>query len=129
MELRLGTLRQIGVTVFDLDRAVAFYRDVLGMRVIARFGDLAFLDMDGIRLFMEADSEVVGSSVLYFAVPDVREACAELEQRGVTIEGAPHVIHTDVDGTFGPAGEQEWMAFFRDTEGNLLAVSSRELPE
>jgi methylmalonyl-CoA/ethylmalonyl-CoA epimerase len=129
MELQLGTLRQISMAVQDLDRAVAFYRDVLRMRVIARPGHLAFLDMDGIRLFMEAGSEVEGSSVLYFAVPDVRAACAELEQRGVAIEMEPHVIHTDSDGTFGPAGEQEWMAFFRDTEGNLLAVSSRELPE
>lgn len=127
----LRGLRQVSLTVADLDRAVAFYVDVLGLRLIARPGPLAFIDAgDGTRLFLESGGhEGMGHSwVLYFAVPDIRAARDELAARGVAFEDEPHVIHRDDDGTFGPAGEEEWMTFFRDTEGNMLALSSRERP-
>jgi methylmalonyl-CoA/ethylmalonyl-CoA epimerase len=42
----------------------------------------------------------------------------------VTIESEPHAIFKDEEGVFGPAGVEEWMAFFRDSEGNLLAFVS-----
>jgi methylmalonyl-CoA/ethylmalonyl-CoA epimerase len=127
-ELGLGPLRQISQSVAELDRAVAFYRDVLGLRLVARLGELAFFDMGGVRLYLAAGGEEAGGSVLYFAVADIHAARAELGERGVAFESEPHVIFLDADGTFGPAGEEERMAFFRDSEGNLLALSSRELP-
>jgi len=58
-------------------------------------------------------------------VPDVEAAAAELAERGVVFEGEPHVIFTDDSGLFGPPGGEEWMAFFRDSEGNLVGLSSR----
>lgn len=125
MTVQLGALRQVGQPVADLDRAIAFYRDVLGLRLIANPGSLAFFDLAGVRLFMEKGPAGSGS-VLYFAVPDIHQARQHLESRGVGFVDAPHVIHRDADGTFGPAGEDEWMTFFRDSEGNLLALSSRE---
>jgi methylmalonyl-CoA/ethylmalonyl-CoA epimerase len=47
----------------------------------------------------------------------------------VAVESGPHLIHTDADGAFGPAGWQEWMAFIRDTEGNLVGLASRHAPD
>lgn len=64
--------------------------------------------------------------MLYLSVDDIQAARAALEERGVAFEDEPHVIFRDEDGTFGEAGRDEWMTFFRDSEGNLLALSSRE---
>ncbi len=112
----------------DIDRAIDFYRDVLGLPLLARFGNIAFFDLEGIRLFLEQGDDEPRGSVLYLAVPDVREARRELEARGVSFEDEPHVIFTDSEGIFGSPGDEEWMTFFRDSEGNLLALSSREEP-
>lgn len=128
MSLQLGPLRQLSQGARDLDRAIGFYRDVLGLRLIARFGDLAFFDLDGLRLLLEPGEEDATGRVLYFAVGDTRAARRELEGRGVAFEDEPHIIFSDAQGTFGAAGEDEWMTFFRDSEGNLLALSSRERP-
>ena len=125
MVTQLGALRQVGQPVANLDRAIAFYRDALGLPLIANPGPLAFFDLAGVRLFMEKGTAGTGS-VLYLAVSDIHQARQELESRGVGFVDEPHVIHRDADGTFGPAGEEEWMTFFRDSEGNLLALSSRE---
>lgn len=123
----LRGLRQLSLGVDDLDGAVTFYEGVLGLPLLARFGPLAFFDLDGLRLLVE-EQEEPGGSVLYFAVEDVHAARAVLEDRGVLFEDEPHAIHRDDDGTFGPAGEEEWMTFFRDPDGNLLALSSRRAP-
>jgi methylmalonyl-CoA/ethylmalonyl-CoA epimerase len=53
----------------------------------------------------------------------------ELGAAGVVIESGPHLIHTDADGAFGPAGWQEWTAFIRDSEGNLVGLASRHAPD
>ena len=110
----------------DIDRAVAFYRDIVGLPFIARFGDHAFFDLNGVRLLVERASRGTGASVLYLSVEEIRATRAALEERGVRFEDEPHVIFHDEDGTFGEAGRDEWMTFFRDSEGNLLALSSRE---
>ncbi|MET0895604.1 MAG: VOC family protein [Acidimicrobiia bacterium] len=126
----LGALRQVSQYAADLDRAITFYRDVLGLRMIARFGPIAFFDLDGVRLFIEQvdGDERERGSVLYFAVADIRAARAELQERGVVFADDPHVLFADTEGMFGEAGEEEWMTFFQDTEGNVLALSAREFP-
>lgn len=63
------------------------------------------------------------------SVDDVRVAADQLRAAGVAVESEPHLIHTDADGAFGPAGWQEWMAFIRDTEGNLIGLASRHAPD
>lgn len=124
-----GHLRQVSQPADDLDRAIAFYRDTLGLPLIARFGDLSFFDLGGTRLLLERRGEnSQGSSVLYLAVNDLDGAWRELRDRGVKFIDEPHTIFNDAGGTFGPAGEDERMAFFHDTEGNVLALSSRERP-
>lgn len=117
-------LRQVAQHVEDLDRATAFYRDVVGLDLIARFDPpgLVFFDLGSSRLLLEAGAT---PALLYLGVDDVTAAVEQLRAQGVTIESEPHVIHVDADGTFGPAGEGEEMAFFRDSEGNLVGLAGR----
>ena len=61
-------------------------------------------------------------------MPGVRETIGRLREDGITIEGEPHRIHVDTDGTFGEPGWEEWMAFIRDSEGNLVGLASRHAP-
>src|SRR5215831_7353979 len=122
--MKLTGLRQVAQHVDEMDRAVAFYRDVLGLRLIARFDPpgLAFFDLGPTRLLLEAGAP---TAILYLEVPDVVAATDELRLAGVAIESEPHVIHVDEDGCFGPPGEAEEMSFFRDTEGNLVGLAGR----
>jgi methylmalonyl-CoA/ethylmalonyl-CoA epimerase len=117
-------LRQVAQHVEDIDRAVAFYRDVLELDLIARFDPpgLAFFDLRDTRLLLEAGAP---SALLYLHVDDVASATERLRSAGVVIESEPHVIHVDEAGQFGPAGEGEEMSFFRDSEGNLVGLAGR----
>jgi methylmalonyl-CoA/ethylmalonyl-CoA epimerase len=107
-----------------MDRAVAFYRDVVGLPVIARFDPpgLAFFDLGASRLLLEAGAP---TALLYLGVDDVAATTEQLRTAGVAIESEPHVIHVDEAGQFGPPGEAEEMAFFRDSEGNLVGLAGR----
>ena len=121
-------LHQVAQHAEDLDRAVDFYSRVLGCAVIGRFDPpgLAFLRLGQVRLLLDGNAP---SALIYLRVDDVRAAADKLLACGVTIETGPHLIHTDADGAFGPAGWQEWMAFIRDTEGNLIGLASRHAPD
>lgn len=119
-------LAQVAQHADDLDRAAAFYEQLLGAPPIARFeppGLLFFALGDGTRLLLEAGAP---PAMLYLSVADVRTAIEELRARGVVIEAEPHVIFSHVDDSLGPAGNDEWMAFFRDSEGNLVGLVSHE---
>jgi catechol 2,3-dioxygenase-like lactoylglutathione lyase family enzyme len=118
-------LRQIGqirVQVTDVDRAVAFYRDVLGMAFIFQFPGMAFFDLDGIRLMLvEPEGRAFGGeSTIYYRVDQIDAAVAALEARGVAFDDRPHEVHRD-------EAHELWMAFFRDPDGNVLALMS-EVP-
>ena len=120
----LSQIGQIALTIDDLPRAVAFYRDTLGLRLLFQAPpNLAFFDCDGIRLMLsppETSGEHSGqklSSVLYFRVEDIRAAHATLVARQVVFEGEPHLIARMPD-------HELWMAFFRDPSGNLMALMS-----
>jgi methylmalonyl-CoA/ethylmalonyl-CoA epimerase len=123
----INGLTQVAQGVRDLDRAEAFYRDQLELPWIARFDPpgLVFFDLGGARLLLEAGDT---SSILYFTVDDIEARYTSLEERGVTCTDAPHLIHRDDDGTFGTAGTEEWMAFFRDSEDNIVALVERRPP-
>lgn len=121
-----GQLRQVSLTVSDVDSALAFYEGLLQLRVIARPGALAFLDLGGVRLMLtESGGPRSGNSVLYFVVEDLVASRTELEARGVRFVDQPHVIFEDATGVFGAPGYAEWMTFFEDPDGNLLALSAR----
>jgi len=120
--LRLSTIAQVSLSIRDVPRAVRFYGQVLGLPHVFTFGDLAFFDAGGVRLYLHRkdEQEWRPGSILYFRVEDIHAAHRELTDRGVHFSGAPHVIYTD-DAT----GAEEWMTFFEDGEGNTLALMSR----
>jgi predicted enzyme related to lactoylglutathione lyase len=121
--LRLGAVGQIARTVRDIDEAAAWYGEVLRLQHLYTFGKLAFFDLGGTRLLLSAESGAVSpESILYLRVDDIGAAHAELASRGVEFKGAPHLIHRHADGT------EEWMAFFTDPEGRLLALMSQVRP-
>lgn len=119
-----GALTQVSQRTEDLDRAVAFYGSVLGLRLLARFDPpgLAFFDLDGTRLLL-GDGNL--TSMLYLAVDDIDATVEQLTAAGVVFEQGAHLIHTDDTGRFGAPGTEDWMAFFRDSEGNLLGLVER----
>ena len=119
----LNALGQIGITVGDTEKAAAFYRDALGMRLLFQMPGMAFFDCGGIRLMLTAAEKAAEtySSVLYFKVPEIRAAWAVLLERGVALEQEPHLIARMPD-------HELWMAFFRDPDRNLLALMSEVRP-
>jgi len=119
----LSTIGQIAITVTDVDRAIAFYRDVLGLKFLFQFPNLGFFACDGVRLMIsgaEKPGESNGSAI-YFKVPDIRQAFESLAQRGAAFEKEPHLVARMPD-------HELWMAFFRDPDRNLLALMC-EVPQ
>jgi methylmalonyl-CoA/ethylmalonyl-CoA epimerase len=68
------------------------------------------------------------SALIYLRVDDVRTTAEKLRAAGVPVDTEPHLIYADTDGIFGEAGWEEWMAFVRDSEGNLVGLASRHAP-
>ncbi len=118
----LGPIGQVSLSIRDTARAEEFYGETLGLPHVFTFGDLAFFDADGTRLYLHRKDEADWrpGSILYFLVDDIHAAQDSLTAKGVNFSGAPHVIYTD-DAT----GDEEWMTFFEDGEGNTLALMSR----
>jgi methylmalonyl-CoA/ethylmalonyl-CoA epimerase len=115
----LSKIGQIAVPVTDLERAVPFYRDQLGMNFLFQAPPgLAFFEVGGVRLLLDAAAEASEdkrSSIIYYQVEDIQSAYEMLQERGVTFEQAPQLIAKMPDHDL-------WMAFFRDPDGNLLAL-------
>ena len=120
-------LHQVAVGVADLNATEAFYRDVVGARFVARFDPpgLLFFDFDGVRVLFEQSDSAGRASILYLWTDDIDAAVARLKAKGAAFDSDPHPIHEDEAGVFGPAGETEWMAFFKDPSGNTLALATR----
>ena len=121
----LGAIGQVSLFIRDVGRAERFYGETLGLPHVFTFGDLAFFDADGVRLYLHRkdDADWKPSSILYFLVADIHATQEALSAAGVHFTGAPHVIYTDDD-----TGVEEWMTFFEDGEGNTLALMSRVPP-
>jgi methylmalonyl-CoA/ethylmalonyl-CoA epimerase len=118
-EVALNEIGQIALTITDLDSAVAFYRDVLGLKhLFSAPPGLAFFAAGNLRLMLsrpEREDSEKFSSVLYFKVPDIENVHSVLVSRGVKFEAAPHLVAKMPD-------HELWMAFFRDPDRNLLAL-------
>ena len=119
--IALGPIGQVSRTVADLAASTAFYGEALGLPHLYTFGELAFFDCGGTRLYLH-QTEVAPESSLYFQVPDIHAAAQALEAKGIAFLGAPHLIHRHADGT------EEWMAFFTDPEGRTLALMAQVPP-
>lgn len=124
-DLKIGGLGQISRPVSDIARAVDWYGNTLGLPHLYTFGDLAFFDCAGIRLFLsvaENGAKPQEPSILYFSVPDIHAAYDELRSRGIVFTSAPHLIHRH------ESGMEEWMAFFDDMDGYPLALMAQVSP-
>ena len=111
-------LGQVAVPVSDVARAAVFYRDSVGLTPLFEASGMAFFDCGGVRLMLsrvEDPRMEPPGSVLYLRVEDIHAAHAEMAGRGVSFEAPPHLIASMPD-------HELWMAFFRDSEDNLLAL-------
>lgn len=105
----MGPIGQIARQVRDIEASRRWYAEVLGLSHLYSFGDLAFFDCGGVRLFLSQSNKAGnGESILYFRVDDIRMRHTELESAGIEFLNAPHMVHRHDDGT------EEWMAFFKD---------------
>jgi len=118
--VKLGAIGQIARTVSDVEAARRWYGEVLGLPHLYSFGTLAFFDCGGVRLFLQEGEGGATDSILYFRVGDIHTAHAALTERGAVFVEAPHMIHRHDDGT------EEWMAFFNDNEGRVLAIMAQK---
>ena len=126
MDVKLGALRQVALPSSDVRRSVEFYRDTVGLTFIAEFPPgLAFFQLGATRLLIEQHGESPSAGALYFEVSDIDAAQSALAARGIRFESEPHLIFRDDAGTFGAPGGEEWMTFFKDPDGNVLALAER----
>ena len=122
-DLGPARIAQIAVTVHDVDKAVSFYRDALGLRFLFQAPKMAFFDCGGVRLMLSLPEQPEfdhPGSILYFKVGDIQATFQTLKARDVEFEGQPHLVAKLSDHDL-------WMAFFRDADRNLLALMS-EVP-
>lgn len=117
----LSRIGQIAIPARDIGRAVAFYRDTLGMRFLFEAPPkLAFFDCGGVRLMLAEPEEgetFHPGAVLYYAVDDLPATYQSLRSRGVVFVQEPHLVVRMPD-------HELWMAFLRDSEGNLVGLMS-----
>lgn len=117
--LTLGKIQQIALVQHDVDAAVPFYRDGLGLPLQFAMAGMAFFDAGGVRLMLSKPSSPDldhPNSVLYFEVENCRAAYEALKARGVPFDDEPHLVGKT-------ATHELWMAFCRDPERNLIAIS------
>ena len=114
----LSQIGQVAIVVRDVERAVEFYRDRLGMRFLFTAPGLGFFQCGDVRLMLsrpEAPEFDHPSSIIYFTVDDIDLAYQTLRGRGVQFRDEPHLIHR-------AESYDLWMAFFRDLDENTLAL-------
>ena len=121
-ERRVGPLDQVALFCRDIERSSRFYAGALGLPHLGTFGDLAFFDMGGVRLYLHRtdDEDWRPGSLLYFVAEDIAERADALTEAGVAFSHEPHIVHRDE-----ATSEETWMAFFEDPDGNMLALTSR----
>ena len=117
----LTRIAQIAIVVTDLGRAIAFYRDVLGLQFLFQAPPgLAFFNIDGVRIMLSLPEGETGSTIVYYQTADIHATTAAMKARGASFESEPHKVAS--------LGKVDlWMGFCRDSEGNMLGVLS-EVP-
>ena len=117
----LTQIGQIAVNAHDIERATSFYVDTLGMKHLFSIPNASFFDCEGIMLMLMLPSKPEfdhPASIIYFNVDDIQQATETLIARGVRFEEKPNFVAN--------MGSYDlWMAFFRDSENNLLALRSK----
>jgi predicted enzyme related to lactoylglutathione lyase len=116
--IAITQIGQIAINVHDINRALEFYRDTLELKLLFTAGRLAFFECGGVRLMLtppERPEFDHPASILYFKVADIQSAHARLVQRNVKTESTPHLVAK-------MPGHDLWLAEFRDSEGNIMAL-------
>lgn len=117
---KINGIGQVAVPIKELNRALTFYKEILGMPLLFNTDTMAFFDCDGVRLLLslpEKEQFATASSVLYFTVDDINRSYEKMKNNGVSFIDEPHVV--------AKMGEIEtWMAFFKDSEGNTHSLMS-----
>lgn len=114
----INDIGQINLVVKDMQRATAFYRDTLGLQFLFAIPDGAFFQCGTLRLYLALSRDPSTDylpSILYFRVDDIKVAHAALVDKGVAFDQPPHVVASLPDHDL-------WLAFFRDSEGNIMAL-------
>lgn len=116
---RINQIGQIALPVSDLEKAIVFYRDVLGMKFLFQAPPgLAFFDCGGVRLMLDVPAKEQDNSyasIIYYKVEDLPSAYGTLKSRGVIFEQAPELVAKMPD-------HELWMAFLKDPDGNMLGL-------
>jgi methylmalonyl-CoA/ethylmalonyl-CoA epimerase len=118
MSSKLTGILQIAVTVKDMERATAFYRDVLGLRLVMNAPNMAFFQCGEVRLYLacgEGTEHQGASACIYFRTNDISGVLGVLKEKGVSIHQEPQIIARMPDHDL-------WLMWVRDSEGNLLGV-------
>src|ERR1700719_2756547 len=118
--IAISRLGQIAINAHDVDRATAFYRDILGLPLLFTAGGMAFFDCGGVRFMLTRPEKPEfdhPGSILYFAVPEIQAVHAAMKEKGVRFEDEPHVVAR-------MPNHDLWMVFFRDSEGNFMGLMS-----
>ena len=120
-DLHIDSIGQIHISVDDVPRAVAFYRDTLGMTFLFDVPGqpMAFFDCGGVRLYLGTPEkpEFRSNPMIYYRVDSIRDAYDKLSSRGVEFSGEPHMVHKTEESEL-------WMAGFKDPDGNNLVLMS-----
>lgn len=116
----IQSVGQIGVPVKDIERAIIFYKEKLGLPLLFNTDTMAFFDCNGLRLLLtlpEREQYAHPSSVVYFQVGDIWDSYEKMIEKGVEFVDEPHAV--------AKMGQTEtWMTFFKDTEGNVHSLMS-----
>ena len=111
---------QIAVPIKNVERAIEFYKEILGLPLMFNTENMAFFDCNGQRLLLslpEKEEFSNSSSVLYFQVEDIKKSVEKFSEKEVSFIDQPHVV--------AKMGNTEtWMTFFKDSEGNTHALMS-----
>ena len=142
-QFQIGPVKQIALTVKDLARATAFYRDTLGLPLLFEVPGLAFVDLHGIRLMLspgEVPTKEPHGTVLYYQTADLPAAFAVLQEKGVKVVREPHLDDDTARPLVAPSAEppvrrrrraalsDDFTAFRAATEERLRAIE-REVGE
>jgi predicted enzyme related to lactoylglutathione lyase len=106
-------VRRIIVSVADLDRALALYRDALGLGEKYRAGDVAMLGDPEVMLHRRPPTPGLAGVAASFVVDDVDAVTAAAEKAGATV--------------IDPPADQPWgerQAVLTDVEGHVFCLVS-----
>ena len=117
--VHLDEIAQIALTVQNLEEAKLFYRDTLGMHFLFDAGQMAFFQCGQIRVMIGTSDQPSPSSgtIVYFRVPDLQRAHAELRNKQVAFTQEPHLVAR-------MKSHDLWLAFLKDPAGNTLGLVS-----